>query len=95
MEQKTKIVGIVSSTKNAGRKDIRNILEAQEYRCALTGEELNPDHASLDHIVPVSQGGGHDKHNLQILTSQVNAMKGVMSNEEFIAVCRRVTAWNA
>ncbi len=66
----------------------------QNYKCALTGRELTPDKAALDHCVPVSRGGSlTDADNLQVLHVEVNAAKGALTNAEFIALCREVVAF--
>lgn len=68
------------------------ILEKQEYKCALTGRPLTPDDAALDHIIPVSRGGPvKELSNLQVVHKIVNAAKNTMSNEEFISLCREVS----
>jgi 5-methylcytosine-specific restriction endonuclease McrA len=66
-------------------------LEYQRYRCALTGRKLTPDEASLDHIVPVRDGGEHTIENAQILHRDVNRAKSVLSHQAFINLCREVT----
>ena len=76
--------------KQAGRKEILEILEEQQYCCALTGVELTPDSAQLDHVVPESKGGTHDKRNLQILHKTVNSMKAAMTQEDFVSWCMLV-----
>ena len=77
--------------KNAGRKEIRGLIQKQEYKCALTGMQLEPDTAEIDHVVPVADGGDHSIGNLQILHKVVNRMKGSMSNAEFISWCKLVS----
>jgi hypothetical protein len=74
--------------------DIFALIESQEYRCALSGMELTPATASLDHKQPVSRGGAHDISNAQIVHCEVNRMKGVLTMDEFIRMCCRVTQWN-
>lgn len=69
------------------------MLRAQQYRCALSGRQLMPDSASLDHIVAISRGGEHRIENAQVLHKDVNRAKGAMGNEEFLALCREVVAW--
>jgi 5-methylcytosine-specific restriction endonuclease McrA len=73
--------------------NILELVERQECRCALTGRKLEPEAASLDHIVPLTQGGKHVMQNVQILHRDVNRAKGVLTNEQFIALCREVAAW--
>lgn len=71
------------------------LLEQQEYRCALTGCPLTPDDAEVDHILPLSKGGEHELSNLQIVTRRVNRAKGDMTPAEFFELCERVTAMRA
>ncbi|MCC7409317.1 MAG: hypothetical protein IT442_14725, partial [Phycisphaeraceae bacterium] len=66
------------------------LLQRQAYRCALTGWDLTPETAALDHIIPVSRGGEHRISNAQVLTKIVNRAKGTLTNEEFIELCGAV-----
>jgi 5-methylcytosine-specific restriction endonuclease McrA len=75
--------------------DLRILLERQCYRCALTGRQLTPDTASVDHVIPLSRGGSHSIDNLQIVHSIVNKAKGSLTQDEFIALCRDVAALTA
>lgn len=77
----------------ATAKDLMAMLQLQQFRCALTGDQLKPESARVDHIVPVSEGGSNDKQNLQWLTHQVNRAKGTMSQDEFITMCIKVAKW--
>ena len=84
-----------SSTKRRPRGrvttgNVLQLLESQQYRCALTGRRLTPDTASLDHVVPVRNGGEHAIENTQVLHKDVNRAKTTLSNEEFIQLCREV-----
>lgn len=83
-----------SDRERISTSDIRQLLEEQGYRCALTGVELTPEIASLDHKTPLSKGGAHSKANCQVLHIEVNRSKGAMSNEEFLAMCRAVVCHN-
>ena len=65
-------------------------LEESGFRCALSGVRLKKDTMSLDHVVPVSNGGSDDASNIQFVHRVVNQMKGTMSQEEFIEWCKRV-----
>jgi len=79
---------------NATGTQLKEQLALQQYRCALSGMKLTKEEAELDHIVPVSEGGTNDINNLQWLHYSVNRMKGTMSQDEFLLICRRVTEWN-
>jgi 5-methylcytosine-specific restriction endonuclease McrA len=66
------------------------LLEFQRYRCALTGRQLTPTTAALDHIVPIRCGGQHVIENAEVLHKDVNRAKGALTNSEFIQLCREV-----
>lgn len=73
---------------------LKAMLEAQEYRCALTGIKLTPKTAGLDHKRPLSKGGEHSRENVHIIDARVNRMKGALDMDEFIALCRLVADQN-
>ena len=75
-------------------RKIIEIVEKQEFRCALSGVPLLPETSTLDHKQPVSLGGTDDVDNLQWLSTEVNKAKNNMPNEDFILMCKRVAAWN-
>ena len=72
---------------------IMKMIERQGFRCAVTGRTLTPKTASLDHIVPLKDGGDNNMGNVQIVHADANAAKGTMSMERFVALCRDVAAW--
>lgn len=72
----------------AGR--LRELVEAQGYKCAISGMELKPETASVDHRVPLSRGGAHTIDNVQLVHEQVQRAKGNMTDEEFVDMCRKV-----
>jgi hypothetical protein len=74
------------------RTQILAILDAQGYRCALTGWKLTPETASIDHVQPLSRGGDHVVANAQIVDWRVNAAKGTLTNEEFVEMCLAVAS---
>jgi 5-methylcytosine-specific restriction endonuclease McrA len=74
-------------TPTVGRKELVSLVESNNYRCHLTGWQLSPATASLDHKLPVSRGGGHAIENLQVVDYRVNKAKGTMTNEEFVEMC--------
>ena len=59
---------------------------------AKSGIELTPETAALDHITPVALGGEHSVANLQWLNCEVNRMKGMLSVDVFVDICKRVAA---
>jgi hypothetical protein len=79
--------------RKASAAQLMKMLREQEFRCALSGIDLTPETARLDHIVPVSQGGADEIGNLQWLHVDANTAKGTMSQEQFILMCRRVSGY--
>lgn len=74
------------------QKNIRALAEAQGYRCAVSGAELTPDTATVDHIVPLSRGGPHGLANLHVVHKQIQKAKGSMTLPDFVTLCRSVVA---
>lgn len=75
--------------------ELRQILKAQNYRCALTNEILTAENLSLDHIVPIAEGGDFSAANCQLVTADVNRAKNTMREDAFIAMCERVAAYRS
>lgn len=73
-------------------KRIRRLIEMQGFRCAMTGGELTPEDANLDHIVPIAAGGKHVMGNVQVVHKVINQMKSTLAQDEFIEWCRLVVA---
>jgi CRISPR/Cas system Type II protein with McrA/HNH and RuvC-like nuclease domain len=73
-------------------RDLLSLVERQGMRCAYSGRALSPETASIDHIIPVSRGGSLAIDNLAVVDGQVNAAKGTLSLDEFVQMCRDVTA---
>lgn len=76
-------------------KNLYQLLLRQDKRCAISGVELTTDNVSIDHIVPLSKGGGHVMQNVHLVHRVINRMKGTMGHEEMLDLCRKITQWNA
>ncbi len=74
----------------AGVADLRDILDIQMYKCALTGDKLTPDNTCFDHIKPISKGGSSLKKNLQAVTKKANLSKSNMTMKEYLHLCFKV-----
>lgn len=72
------------------KKSIRKLYDDQLGLCALTGDTLTPENASLDHVMPISRGGTHTIDNAQMVIHEVNRMKGSLTNDELIELCRKI-----
>jgi hypothetical protein len=78
--------------------NIADLMESQDFRCALSGEPIEfPDFgnyqkspASIDRI---DSSKGYIKDNIQLVTRKVNMMKQSYSQEEFIEVCKKVAKY--
>lgn len=71
-------------------KAVMTLVERQDFRCAISGRELTPQTASLDHITPLARGGEHGITNVWVVDQQINSAKGTMTLDEFLAMCRDV-----
>ena len=87
----------LNGTLNSGVSavQLKELIEQQDYRCAASGELLEPSSASLDHIVPVADGGTNELSNLQWLHAEVNRMKGTLPMGRFIELCGKIARWNS
>ena len=74
--------------------EVLELMEKQRFECALSGRELTPETAVLDHVIPVARGGEHRIENAQVLDAEVNRAKGTLTNDEFIELCRLVAKRN-
>jgi len=79
-----------NKVKEPNTKELKLLLERQDYCCAISGIPLDPETAELDHIQPLSRGGTHELANIQIVDTRVNRMKGTMMMDEFIEICCKI-----
>lgn len=79
-------------------EDMLSLLETQNYRCALSGEEMTctlergkrcGTNASIDRIDPK---GPYSVENVQLVCSAVNKFRVDQSVEEFVSWCQKVAA---
>jgi 5-methylcytosine-specific restriction endonuclease McrA len=59
------------------------IFERDGYRCYLCGttvvihiEDGHPNKATIDHVIPLSKGGGHTEENVKTCCFECNNLKG-------------------
>jgi len=63
------------------------------FPCALTGRPINfhdPDTYEYDHKTPTSRGGDNSMDNLQIVCPEANRAKGMMTDQEFLNLCKEI-----
>lgn len=82
------------STKRVTSARLHARIKNNECRCELSGVEMSPEDASLDHRIPLSRGGTHDMDNVAVVHKVMNRMKGTMMDSEFVAWCMKVADWN-
>jgi len=73
---------------------LRDMLKSQGNRCALTGRKLTPQNSTIDHIVPISDGGTGEMENLQIVTKLANTAKYTSCMKDFIQMCKDVAKYH-
>lgn len=71
-------------------QDLKELVERQQFKCALTGIEITPKRSSLDHRDPRSLGGTDDVDNLQVVLPMINRAKTNMSERQFVSMCHAV-----
>lgn len=86
--------GYKSIEVNITIEELYRKLVEQDFKCALTGEELNVLHlnpydsnASIDRI---DSDGNYDFDNIQWVLKNLNMMKNSFSQKYFIDMCRKV-----
>ena len=73
--------------------ELGEILAAQNNRCIYSGRLLVLGiNASVDHKIPLSKGGTHDRENLQWADYNVNRMKSDMEESEFLKLVGEIAA---
>ncbi|MCD0459152.1 HNH endonuclease [Roseiconus lacunae] len=75
-------------------KQLFDLLNEQQFRCALTGEKLKPSTVEADHIIPLEKGGQNCIENIQLVLGEINRMKSTMDQDRFVELCTKVAEWN-
>jgi hypothetical protein len=83
-----------TGTREEATQIVNNILEKQNYRCALTGRDLRNNKFHIDHITPKSKGGLNTLDNWQLIVEEANVFKTDISMEEIIKLARDIAKWH-
>lgn len=77
---------------NANRwKVLRKIYDQQKGKCAYTGVKITLGRdCTLDHIVSKAKGGKNQGDNFQWVLGIVNAMKGNLTEAEFLTIIKQI-----
>jgi len=60
----------------------RKIFERDKWICQYCGEKVTQENATIDHFIPQSKGGKHNKENLKLCCFICNSIKSGKSYEE-------------
>lgn len=71
------------------------LAKKQKLICALTGRKLTGDTMSVDHIIPLSNGGTNDISNLRFVHVDVNYARRNLPDEIFVKLCEDVVKHNS
>jgi 5-methylcytosine-specific restriction endonuclease McrA len=55
------------------------IYERDDWTCHICGEKVTPESASIDHLIPISQGGAHTRRNVATAHRGCNSRRHVKS----------------
>ena len=65
------------------------IARIQGWHCYYCHKDLFPQTATLDHVEPVSKGGGTNKYNCVLACVECNREKGNLNVKEFVKKRRK------
>lgn len=80
-------------------KDIRDLYDEQEGFCALSGQHINlPLSSRYDTVTAsidrIDNSKGYTQGNIQLVHKRVNMLRGPLSVEDFIELCKMVAEYN-
>jgi hypothetical protein len=80
-------------------KDVRELYDEQEGLCALSGLPillpLSSRYASVTASIDrIDNSKGYTKNNIQLVHKKVNMLRGPMSVEDFVDICKMVAEYN-
>ena len=71
-------------------KELKLLLEKQNYKCSLTGDKLTFNNMELDHIIPSSKKGENELGNVRWITIQANKAKWNFTDKELFNFCNKI-----
>lgn len=71
-------------------QDFYYLLEAQKYRCPLTGRELTPENCTAAHRIPLRRGGEHALDNIYLIVEEAAWLKRNLTDQELLDLCVNV-----
>lgn len=70
--------------------DFYQLLKNQDYRCALSGEDLTPESTCLARKVPLQNGGHHEFTNTYLVHRSVHPLTKHCSQAEIFELCQKI-----
>jgi hypothetical protein len=74
--QKLRVVGAPMKRRKISRAKRALVIARDGLICGICSEQVEPHDVHIDHIKPVSLGGGNELENLQVAHSRCNIKKG-------------------
>ena len=72
-------------------KDLKQLIEKQNYKCFLTGDDISfESDIDLDHIIPITRGGKNKLSNVRWVTRQANRLKNNLTDDELKVLCLKI-----
>ena len=76
-------------------KDLMNLMEKQNFTCALTGDKLKwGGDVELDHIIPKFRGGKDELNNVRWVTKDANRIKRSLMDSELFEICQKMLTFS-
>lgn len=75
------------STGTQRRKQVPRLIQRDGCKCAWCATELTDTKATVDHVLPYSQGGTNRIENLVLSCARCNRARGSLSATSFLARC--------
>lgn len=66
------------------------ILKKQKRLCALTGRRLTAENFSVDHIIPIKNGGKGYLDNIRFVVNDANRARGTLTDAELLSLCKDI-----
>jgi 5-methylcytosine-specific restriction endonuclease McrA len=68
---------------------LERVLERDGYHCYICNQEVNPEHLSFDHVIPLIMGGKHSESNLKVAHKVCNSRKQARPFEQLTPFDKR------
>lgn len=82
-------------SKNMKYSNVRQIVYNRYHgKCAICRKHIALEEMTIDHIIPVSKGGGKDFSNMQAACDSCNCMKHYLTQNEFMRKLFKVAVHN-